>query len=78
MFPLTSSAWLTSYEHKVVDKINQRIEDITGLDVTTAEELQVTRSNHQFDQIPETFPTFRQGTLGKAQFQKLYDCFILI
>uniref|UniRef100_A0A8C5F799 Prolyl 4-hydroxylase subunit alpha-1 n=1 Tax=Gadus morhua TaxID=8049 RepID=A0A8C5F799_GADMO len=42
-YRISKSAWLTSYEHKVVDKINQRIEDITGLDVTTAEELQVTR-----------------------------------
>ena len=40
--PLLPSAWLASYEHTVVDKINQRIEDITGLDVKTAEELQVT------------------------------------
>ncbi|XP_056432334.1 prolyl 4-hydroxylase subunit alpha-1-like [Gadus chalcogrammus] len=40
-YRISKSAWLTSYEHKVVDKINQRIEDITGLDVTTAEELQV-------------------------------------
>ncbi|CAL8302633.1 unnamed protein product [Lota lota] len=40
-YRVSKSAWLTSYEHQVVDKINQRIEDITGLDVTTAEELQV-------------------------------------
>lgn len=40
--PLSSlSAWLGAYEHPVVDQINQRIEDITGLDVTTAEDLQV-------------------------------------
>lgn len=35
------SAWLAAYEHPVVDRINQRIEDLTGLDVKTAEELQV-------------------------------------
>ena len=35
------SAWLTGYEHPVVDKINQRIEDLTGLEMDTAEELQV-------------------------------------
>uniref|UniRef100_A0A8C9YHX9 procollagen-proline 4-dioxygenase n=1 Tax=Sander lucioperca TaxID=283035 RepID=A0A8C9YHX9_SANLU len=34
-------AWLGAFEHPVVDRINQRIEDVTGLDVTTAEELQV-------------------------------------
>ncbi|KAK0142509.1 Prolyl 4-hydroxylase subunit alpha-1 [Merluccius polli] len=40
-YRISKSAWLTSYEHQVVEKINQRIEDITGLDVSTAEELQV-------------------------------------
>ncbi|XP_071768574.1 prolyl 4-hydroxylase subunit alpha-1-like [Centroberyx gerrardi] len=40
-YRISKSAWLAAYEHPVVDKINQRIEDITGLDVTTAEELQV-------------------------------------
>uniref|UniRef100_A0A3Q1AML0 procollagen-proline 4-dioxygenase n=1 Tax=Amphiprion ocellaris TaxID=80972 RepID=A0A3Q1AML0_AMPOC len=30
-----------AYEDPVVDKINQRIEDITGLDITTADDLQV-------------------------------------
>ncbi|KAM6951337.1 prolyl 4-hydroxylase subunit alpha-1a isoform 2-T3 [Aplochiton taeniatus] len=40
-YRVSKSAWLTSYEHPLVDKINQRIEDITGLDVKTAEELQV-------------------------------------
>lgn len=39
------SAWLTSYEDPVVEKINQRIEDITGLEVDTAEELQVKSLN---------------------------------
>lgn len=36
------SAWLGAYEHPVVDKINQMIEDVTGLNVKTAEDLQVT------------------------------------
>lgn len=39
------SAWLGAFEHPVVDEINQRIEDLTGLDVTTAEDLQV--SDHR-------------------------------
>lgn len=39
---LSISAWLGAFEHPVVDQINQRIEDITGLDVSTAEDLQVT------------------------------------
>lgn len=38
---LSNSAWLGAFEHPVVDQINQRIEDITGLDVSTAEDLQV-------------------------------------
>lgn len=41
---LYSSAWLTGYEHPVIDKINQRIEDLTGLEMDTAEELQVKTS----------------------------------
>ncbi|XP_049915362.1 prolyl 4-hydroxylase subunit alpha-1-like [Epinephelus moara] len=40
-YRVSKSAWLGAFEHPVVDRINQRIEDITGLDVTTAEELQV-------------------------------------
>lgn len=35
------SAWLTGYDHPDIDKINQRIEDLTGLEMDTAEELQV-------------------------------------
>ncbi|KAB5561967.1 hypothetical protein PHYPO_G00012550 [Pangasianodon hypophthalmus] len=38
---VSKSAWLTGYEHPVIERINQRIEDITGLDMLTAEELQV-------------------------------------
>ncbi|PIO27648.1 hypothetical protein AB205_0217840, partial [Aquarana catesbeiana] len=34
-------AWLSGYEHPVIERINTRIQEITGLDVTTAEELQV-------------------------------------
>ncbi|XP_050980676.1 LOW QUALITY PROTEIN: prolyl 4-hydroxylase subunit alpha-1a [Labeo rohita] len=40
-YRISKSAWLAAYEHPVVDRLNQRIEDITGLDVKTAEELQV-------------------------------------
>uniref|UniRef100_A0AAY4BZR4 procollagen-proline 4-dioxygenase n=1 Tax=Denticeps clupeoides TaxID=299321 RepID=A0AAY4BZR4_9TELE len=40
-YRVSKSAWLTANEHSVVDHINQRIEDLTGLDVQTAEELQV-------------------------------------
>ncbi|XP_072523004.1 prolyl 4-hydroxylase subunit alpha-1a isoform X2 [Salminus brasiliensis] len=40
-YRVSKSAWLAAYEHPLVDHINQRIQDITGLDVTTAEELQV-------------------------------------
>ncbi len=38
---LCSSAWLTGYEDPMIEKINQRIEDLTGLEMDTAEELQV-------------------------------------
>ncbi|KAM9425937.1 prolyl 4-hydroxylase subunit alpha-1-like isoform 1-T2 [Pholidichthys leucotaenia] len=40
-YRISKSAWLAAYEHPLVDKINRRIEDLTGLDVSTAEELQV-------------------------------------
>lgn len=36
-----SSAWLEGEEDPVIDRVNQRIEDITGLTVETAELLQV-------------------------------------
>lgn len=35
------SAWLSGYESPVISRINTRIQDLTGLDVSTAEELQV-------------------------------------
>ncbi|XP_030059308.1 prolyl 4-hydroxylase subunit alpha-1 isoform X4 [Microcaecilia unicolor] len=40
-YRISKSAWLSSYEHPVIERINQRIQDLTGLDVSTAEELQV-------------------------------------
>uniref|UniRef100_A0A674AW03 procollagen-proline 4-dioxygenase n=1 Tax=Salmo trutta TaxID=8032 RepID=A0A674AW03_SALTR len=41
MYRVSKSAWLTAYEHPMIDQINQRIEDLTGLEMDTAEELQV-------------------------------------
>ncbi|XP_069466632.1 prolyl 4-hydroxylase subunit alpha-1 isoform X2 [Ambystoma mexicanum] len=40
-YRISKSAWLSGYEDPVVEHINKRIQDITGLDVSTAEELQV-------------------------------------
>lgn len=40
-YRVSKSAWLGASEHPLVDKINQRIQDVTGLDVSTAEDLQV-------------------------------------
>ncbi|KAH0623565.1 hypothetical protein JD844_006455 [Phrynosoma platyrhinos] len=40
-YRVSKSAWLSGYEHPVVARINTRIQDLTGLDVSTAEELQV-------------------------------------
>ncbi|KAL0964497.1 hypothetical protein UPYG_G00324640 [Umbra pygmaea] len=40
-YRVSKSAWLTGWDHPMVDRINQRIEDITGLEMDTAEELQV-------------------------------------
>lgn len=47
-FNLFVSAWLTAYEHPVIERINQRIEDLTGLEMDTAEELQVRSRAHYF------------------------------
>uniref|UniRef100_A0A8C2PJ87 Prolyl 4-hydroxylase subunit alpha-1 n=1 Tax=Capra hircus TaxID=9925 RepID=A0A8C2PJ87_CAPHI len=40
-YRISKSAWLSGYENPVVSRINMRIQDLTGLDVSTAEELQV-------------------------------------
>lgn len=40
-YRISKSAWLQTGEHPVVDAINRRVTDVTGLDMETAEELQV-------------------------------------
>ncbi|XP_060791852.1 prolyl 4-hydroxylase subunit alpha-2-like isoform X4 [Neoarius graeffei] len=40
-YRVSKSAWLEGYEDPVIARVNQRIEDITGLTVNTAELLQV-------------------------------------
>ena len=40
-YRISKSAWLTNREHQVVQRISQRISYATGLDLSTAEELQV-------------------------------------
>ncbi|XP_067876566.1 prolyl 4-hydroxylase subunit alpha-1-like isoform X2 [Heterodontus francisci] len=40
-YRVSKSAWLSEYEDLVISRINRRIQDLTGLDVSTAEELQV-------------------------------------
>ncbi|XP_054165484.1 prolyl 4-hydroxylase subunit alpha-1-like [Oppia nitens] len=40
-YRISKSAWLTNREHPVVQRITQRISAITGLELSTAEELQV-------------------------------------
>ncbi|XP_022243855.1 prolyl 4-hydroxylase subunit alpha-1-like [Limulus polyphemus] len=40
-YRICKSAWLSNQEHEIVAKISQRIEDLTGLTMSTAEELQV-------------------------------------
>ncbi|KAM7408495.1 hypothetical protein PAMA_002292 [Pampus argenteus] len=40
-YRVSKSAWLTGYEDPMIETINQRIEDLTGLEMDTAEELQV-------------------------------------
>lgn len=40
-YRISKSAWLKDEEHPVIHRVNQRIQDITGLTAETAEELQV-------------------------------------
>lgn len=40
-YRISKSAWLKNNEHEIVQRVSQRIEDITGLAMATAEELQV-------------------------------------
>uniref|UniRef100_A0A7N6BWH5 Prolyl 4-hydroxylase subunit alpha-1 n=1 Tax=Anabas testudineus TaxID=64144 RepID=A0A7N6BWH5_ANATE len=39
-YRVSKSAWLTGYDDPMIETINQRIEDLTGLEMDTAEELQ--------------------------------------
>lgn len=40
-YRISKSAWLKGTDHPTVETVNQRIEAVTGLDVSTAEELQI-------------------------------------
>ncbi|XP_008320014.1 prolyl 4-hydroxylase subunit alpha-1b isoform X1 [Cynoglossus semilaevis] len=40
-YRISKSAWLTGYDDPMIDTINERIEALTGLEIDTAEELQV-------------------------------------
>ncbi|KAJ1355034.1 Prolyl 4-hydroxylase subunit alpha-1 [Parelaphostrongylus tenuis] len=40
-YRISKSAWLKGWEHEVVERINQRIDMMTNLNVETAEELQI-------------------------------------
>eukprot|EP00058_Branchiostoma_floridae_P022143 XP_002607633.1 hypothetical protein BRAFLDRAFT_59428 [Branchiostoma floridae] len=40
-YRISKSAWLYDWEHRVIRRVNQRVEDVTGLTMETAELLQV-------------------------------------
>lgn len=40
-YRISKSAWLRDNEHKIIETISQRVTDMTGLSMDTAEELQV-------------------------------------
>lgn len=40
-YRISKSAWLKDHEHQHVKTVSQRVEDMTGLEMSTAEELQV-------------------------------------
>ena len=45
---LKCSAWLESTDDDVIAKVNRRIGAVTGLDMSTAEPLQVQRAQNRF------------------------------
>uniref|UniRef100_A0A8C5FAU5 Prolyl 4-hydroxylase, alpha polypeptide I b n=1 Tax=Gadus morhua TaxID=8049 RepID=A0A8C5FAU5_GADMO len=57
LYRVSKSAWLTGYDDPLIDKINQRIEDLTGLEMDTAEEMQV-ELNFVFGKIHNNFNIF--------------------
>lgn len=40
-YRISKSAWLKDHEDEVIERISKRVEDMTGLTTSTAEELQV-------------------------------------
>lgn len=40
-FRISKSAWLKGWEHEVIERVNQRLDMMTNLEMETAEELQI-------------------------------------
>uniref|UniRef100_A0A671SBR5 procollagen-proline 4-dioxygenase n=1 Tax=Sinocyclocheilus anshuiensis TaxID=1608454 RepID=A0A671SBR5_9TELE len=65
-YRVSKSAWLEGEDDPVIARVNQRIEDITGLSVDTAELLQVThpkysRTSHTQKDEPDAFKSLGTG-----------------
>lgn len=55
-YRISKNAWLEHNEHDIIQNIGLRVQDMTGLTVTTAEELQV--GNYGIGGHYETHPDF--------------------
>uniref|UniRef100_A0AAQ6A4L5 Prolyl 4-hydroxylase subunit alpha-1 n=1 Tax=Amphiprion ocellaris TaxID=80972 RepID=A0AAQ6A4L5_AMPOC len=60
-YRVSKSAWLTGYDDPMIDTINQRIEDLTGLEMDTAEELQVKSYFKVVKDEPDAFKELGTG-----------------
>uniref|UniRef100_A0A9J7YTR7 procollagen-proline 4-dioxygenase n=2 Tax=Cyprinus carpio TaxID=7962 RepID=A0A9J7YTR7_CYPCA len=65
-YRVSKSAWLEGEDDPVIARVNQRIEDVTGLTVDTAELLQVThprhsRTSHTRKDEPDAFKSLGTG-----------------
>lgn len=67
-YRISKSAWLKDEEHKYVRTISQRVEDMTGLTMTTAEELQVV--NYGIGGHYEPHFDFARVSEGKKEIRK--------
>lgn len=63
-YRISKSAWLKEEEHEAVARVSRRIEDMTGLSTSTAEELQVVNygigghyePHYDFARVSSTIP----------------------
>lgn len=72
MYKFFFSAWLEGEDDPVVDRVNLRIQDITGLTVDTAELLQVINRTTLNNYVIVSHITQKLNFLMKVIFVQLY------